>query len=109
MADLTVFATQPEPAAVSNDTTSLLGTAYVLEGSSLGARVLVKRAAALGFDDACGARYLTAQAASLERWRNLLAELERVEREEWDRAAAAAKAVFSHAIKAFATEELLTA
>ena len=52
-----------------------LGWAYVFEGSSLGARMLLRQATALGFDDRSGARYLNAHAASGE-WANVLRELE---------------------------------
>lgn len=49
---------------------------YVLEGSALGARLLARRAAALGFTPAHGARHLAAQTASPARWRDFLAWLE---------------------------------
>src|SRR5262245_40133704 len=48
------------------DRESLLGVLYVLEGSSLGARLLVRRAAALGFSADHGARHLAAQTARPE-------------------------------------------
>lgn len=53
----------------------VLGLLYVTEGASLGARVLVERAAALGFTDSYGARHLAAEAASLAGWRAVLDEL----------------------------------
>jgi heme oxygenase len=42
---------------------------YVLEGSSLGARVLRRQAAALGMSAGHGARHLWAQTAAPENWR----------------------------------------
>jgi heme oxygenase (biliverdin-IX-beta and delta-forming) len=53
------------------------GWQYVLAGSSLGARVLRPRAAALGFDAGHGARYLALQAESTA-WRDVLAMLDAV-------------------------------
>jgi len=61
----------PEP----DDRYERLGWAYVFEGSSLGARMLLRQAAALGFDDRAGARYLNEHAGSGE-WAHLLRQLE---------------------------------
>lgn len=95
-----------EPFHLSNDMAAFLGAAYVLEGSALGARVLVKGVGALEFGPEYGARYLSAQAGSLDSWRALLAALEGLDRQAWDAAAQSAKAVFLHAIQAFTSEEL---
>lgn len=46
------------------DLESLLGTLYVLEGSTLGARILYRRAIELGLNELHGARHLQGQAAS---------------------------------------------
>lgn len=46
------------------DLESLLGALYVLEGSSLGARILYSRAKELGLTDKFGARHLAGQAHS---------------------------------------------
>lgn len=107
--DLGIARPATEPFRLSNDIASLLGAAYVLEGSALGARILVKGTASLGLAEGLGARYLTAQASSLESWRHLLVELERLGRNEWDVAARSARSVFSHAIQAFSSEELCPA
>jgi heme oxygenase len=70
------------PPAVSGDTdnpgnpSALLGTLYVLEGSSLGARVLFKRAKDLGLSETFGARHLALQADDKESWRRFLEILE---------------------------------
>lgn len=52
-----------------------LGWRYVLAGSSLGARLLVRRVAALGFDGSHGARYLALHAGG-DAWPSLLASLD---------------------------------
>lgn len=49
---------------LKRDLESLLGTLYVLEGSTLGARILYRRANELGLDGTHGARHLHEQAAS---------------------------------------------
>jgi len=111
-ADLADLA-QPLPAvtpfSLPSDRASVLGALYVLEGSALGARVLVKSAHALGFGSEFGARYLSAQAGSLDSWRALLAELDGLERPEWEAAARASRAIFAHAIEAFRSEEFAAA
>lgn len=106
LADLTLACPASEPFHLSNDMAAVLGAAYVLEGSALGARVLVKGVGALGFGPEYGARYLSAQADSLDSWRTLLAALEGLDRQAWDAAAQSSKAVFLHAIQAFTSEEL---
>ncbi|WP_293801337.1 biliverdin-producing heme oxygenase [uncultured Bosea sp.] len=106
LADLALPLPAAEPFHLSNDMASYLGAAYVLEGSALGARVLVKGVDALGFGSECGARYLSAQAGSLESWRAILVALDGLDRLAWEAAARAARAVFLHAIQAFTSEEL---
>lgn len=54
----------------------LLATMYVLEGSSLGARVLVGSVQPLGFSAVYGARHLHAQAGDAGAWRRFLSVLE---------------------------------
>lgn len=73
---------------------------YVLEGSALGARLLARRAAALGFDGHHGARHLAAQTADRQRWPRFLDWLERAEVSRPD-AARAARAVFALALRAY--------
>ncbi|BCB17618.1 biliverdin-producing heme oxygenase [Bosea sp. ANAM02] len=98
-----------DPFHLSNDIAAFLGAAYVLEGSALGARMLVRGVDVLGFGPGFAARYLSAQAESLESWRALLVVLEGLDRPAWDAAAQAARAVFLHAIQAFISEELSSA
>lgn len=50
----------------------VMGVHYVLEGSSLGARVVCKQVEALGLNRTHGARHLWAQAETLESWRGFL-------------------------------------
>ncbi len=51
----------------------LIGVLYVLEGSSLGARVLVKSVADIGLTARFGARHLFRQAGDRGAWRSFLA------------------------------------
>ncbi|WP_420104493.1 biliverdin-producing heme oxygenase [Bosea sp. (in: a-proteobacteria)] len=106
LADRELSEPATERLVLSNDMASALGATYVLEGSALGARVLVKSAAALGMSASHGAHYLSAQAASMAAWRELLALLDQVDASSWERAAGAARAVFDHAIQAFSSREL---
>lgn len=72
------------------------GWRYVVAGASLGARVLLPRARALGHDADHGARYLAAQAAS-DHWRTFLATLDAAPA-DGDRAACdGARAAFAEA------------
>ncbi|TCR62919.1 biliverdin-producing heme oxygenase [Bosea sp. BK604] len=106
LAELGVHRPRAMPFSLSNDIASVLGASYVLEGSALGARVLVRDALRLGFEADRGARYLSAQSASPETWRDFLACLESLGRADWNRAADSARQVFSHAIQAFSSEKL---
>lgn len=60
---------------VPHSAAAALGWRYVVAGASLGARVLLPRAQALGFDARHGARYLSAQASGTD-WRSCLAMLD---------------------------------
>lgn len=53
-----------------------LGILYVAEGSRLGSRVLYLKARELGFHELFGARFLAAEAGSLETWRSIVGLLE---------------------------------
>lgn len=76
-ADLADVGAEPLPpaAAVRADAAAATGWRYVAAGASLGARVLLPRAHALGFEAGFGARYLALQAGG-DAWRDLRAELE---------------------------------
>ena len=60
------------PLDIAFDMASLLGTVYVLEGSSLGAQVLYRKARQLGLSSGNGARHLALQVASPRNWRDLV-------------------------------------
>jgi heme oxygenase len=55
---------------------AILGVLYVLEGSSLGARVVLKQVEALGMSHQHGARHLSAQAGDNKAWRQLTSILQ---------------------------------
>lgn len=80
---------------------SRLGALYVLEGSSLGARLLLRRAEAMGLSSGYGARHLAHQAAGHQRWRSFLVELESVPAELQDHALSAAESVFAFALSIY--------
>lgn len=54
----------------------LLGVMYVLEGSSLGARILVKSVAEMGLSSSFGARHLFKQAEDRGAWRSFIAAMD---------------------------------
>ena len=68
----------PETATPASDRAHALGCLYVIEGSSLGARVLLRQVRRLGHDAQSGARFLHAHAdgESGSRWPRFLALLE---------------------------------
>lgn len=86
------------------DMSRLLGALYVLEGSTLGARVLRKRAAALGLDEHFGARHLALMSNDIARWQSFLLTLEREPAFDVERAVASADAVFALARRCFESE-----
>jgi heme oxygenase len=83
-ADLADLGRAPLPGApdtpVSRDD-ARLGWRYVLAGSALGARLLVRRVAVLGFDATRGARYLALHANG-DAWPSLLASLDGLDLDE---------------------------
>lgn len=79
-----------------------LGAAYVAEGSALGARLLVGRAAKLGYHAGHGARHLAAQANDRLRWPAFLAKLEQVEAADHAQVLDGAEAAFAFAIDVYA-------
>jgi heme oxygenase len=88
----------PGPAGSRED---MLGMLYVLEGSALGARLLYRRAQALGLSADFGARHLAAQAEKSDRWARFLQILEQADPIEIDRVADASRAAFHVAETAF--------
>lgn len=81
-----------------------LGVAYVIEGSSLGAKLLAGRAAELGLTRDRGARHLAVQSEILS-WREFLAALEVSQEFDIEQAAVAADATFAMALNAFGKEK----
>lgn len=77
IADLGGAVTAPEraeePACSAGE---LLGVMYVLEGSSLGARILVKSVADMGLSSSFGARHLFRQAEDRGAWRSFIAAMD---------------------------------
>lgn len=82
------------------DPHALMGALYVLEGSSLGARLLWRRAQDLGLDETRGARHLAAQTASDARWRDYIDRLEAMPDLDIERSVQAANAIFHAAHRA---------
>lgn len=80
---------------------ALYGLLYTLEGSSLGAQVLVKRAAALGFEAETGAAHLVRQAGSVGSWRAFCEQLEAEPALDMDGVAASACGTFQRARQSF--------
>ncbi|MCJ8056970.1 biliverdin-producing heme oxygenase [Shinella curvata] len=83
---------------------ALLGALYVIEGSTLGARILQKRAAALGFDEFLGARHLAVMSKDIAHWQSFLLLLDEAQNFDVERAAASANAVFAFALQCFESE-----
>jgi heme oxygenase (biliverdin-IX-beta and delta-forming) len=73
---------------------SRLGVAYVLEGSTLGASLLIKAAQALGFTNAYGARHLTRQVERRANWTAFVNYLDARPGIDIDKVAEAANATF---------------
>ncbi|MFJ6325126.1 MULTISPECIES: biliverdin-producing heme oxygenase [unclassified Rhizobium] len=76
------------------DSSTVIGTLYVLEGSGLGAAILLKRAIKLGMSATFGARHLAQQAANLSSWREMLHLIETTPIDDEDRCERAAIAAF---------------
>lgn len=76
VADLGGVAVRPEPADEKKYSAGeLLGVMYVLEGSSLGARILVKSVTDMGLSASFGARHLFTQAEDRGAWRSFIAAM----------------------------------
>ena len=87
------------PTLPVDDPETLLGTLYVVEGSNMGAAILAKEAAKLGFTAEHGARHLAGHPEGRAlHWRRFTAALNEVEltAEEEARIEAAATEAFLH-------------
>ncbi len=100
---------KPDPheagAAAPMSAGAMLGVLYVLEGSSLGARLLSRLASAAGLGPEFGARHLFAQASDPQAWRDYVAILDtavlsEVEEAECERAASRTFEEFAEAFAA---------
>lgn len=72
LSDIAVSPIATESMTWRSDASFATGVQYVLEGSALGARVLCKQVAGLGFHRAHGARHLWAQLDAPGGWRAFL-------------------------------------
>ncbi len=79
---------------------ALLGMLYTLEGSALGARIIARRAAAIGYTEAHGASHLAHQTAAPANWKVFLERLEDAPVFDLDEAGSAASMLFRHAYDA---------
>ncbi len=109
LADLRLSEPPVEPLLLSNDIACGIGVAYVLEGSALGARLIARMAADLGFGASYGARHLAGQERGLANWRDFLSLVEGLGRIDRDTAAQAASATFDHAARAMENNGFLLA
>ncbi|WP_147093345.1 biliverdin-producing heme oxygenase [Swaminathania salitolerans] len=89
-----------EPLAPPQTISALLGWIYTLEGAALGARLIARRAHALGFGEMTGAGHLAGQIGHPERWAVFLDVLEAAPVFEIGEAEQAARVVFGHAHRA---------
>jgi heme oxygenase len=103
LADLRVADPEPLSAPYASDVSWIAGALYVLEGSSVGARILVRRAAELGLSSTHGARHLAAQTADRQRWPSFLALLDSPSLDP-ETAVAGAEDTFALALEAFQRE-----
>lgn len=100
LADLGLMAVAPPPVPALPDLAAQAGALYVAEGSGLGARLLLRRAQALGLDGGHGARHLAVQTAEPGRWPRFLAWLEATGAAP-ESVQAAANRVFDLALEAY--------
>lgn len=83
------------------NTAEQVGALYVLEGSSLGARLLLRRALALGLSAQFGARHLARQVSEPKRWSGFVAVLDSIPESVHQHAIMSAKRVFEHALQIY--------
>lgn len=106
--DLGLAATRPMKAGIDlGEPSALLGALYVLEGSTLGARVLRQRAAALGMRDDFGARHLALMSNDIAQWQSFLLLLDEARDFDIERAAASANEVFDLALRCFESDRVV--
>lgn len=101
LSDLGARAISP-PEIVYSSSDEAIGGFYVLEGSALGARVLIQGAQALGMSAEHGARHLALQSATLNNWRGFLDLLESMPHLDIEAAVLGANRTFAAATDAMA-------
>jgi len=89
-----------EQAPPLQNTADFLGVAYVLEGATLGARVLYKTVQELGLHGSYGARHLKEHIDATGNWQQLLAIIESSHDFDIERTVRASNAVFRAAERA---------
>jgi heme oxygenase len=89
-----------EDISLCADLESVMGALYVLQGSSLGARILFSRARALGLNEIHGARHLAEQAHP-EDWKTFLELLDSAPQMDMDKVIDASRSAFAAAESAF--------
>jgi heme oxygenase (biliverdin-IX-beta and delta-forming) len=102
LADLGLDPVPSRHVPVIADRDSAFGVLYVLEGSSLGAKLIYRDALRLGLSKENGARHLEIQATGVETWRGYLALLDADQQLDLPRAVLAANAAFEAARLSFA-------
>jgi heme oxygenase (biliverdin-IX-beta and delta-forming) len=101
MDDLNVTGVCPRcDISLGGDLESVMGALYVLQGSSLGARILLSRARALGLSESHGARHLAGLAHS-DDWKTYLQLLDSAPQMDMDKVIDASRAAFAVAERAF--------
>ncbi|MGG7516547.1 biliverdin-producing heme oxygenase [Allorhizobium undicola] len=92
-----VSQTEPAPERTEN----WLGMIYVLEGSSLGAQLLARRAAELGLSQTFGARHIFAQARNISNWRAFSGIMDGMQILDWQALSDSAIRTFRFAYRAY--------
>jgi heme oxygenase (biliverdin-IX-beta and delta-forming) len=84
--------------SISDDTGTLLGWSYVLEGSRLGARVILRGIESTRDQELIGATQFLRHGAGMDLWTTFTAALSRIDNDASaiERAREAARAAFSH-------------
>lgn len=100
LADLGAGRPPPVTPPALPDAASVAGALYVVEGSTIGAALIARRAAALGYTAGHGASHLALQTGDPRRWRRFLDWLHAADPDP-ARAVKAARAVFQTAMTAF--------
>lgn len=103
---------EPDPTQIFSlpaDREGLLGVLYGLEGSALGARLLVRRTAAPGFSADRGARHLAAQTSRPESWSVFVTLLDGMTPAGFEKDAQATRMTFQAAIDAFSRIAIVNA